>query len=235
MVNAFNYMFEDKSFKNKFIGIFILSFISSFMPMLAKVITNNGKPDNLFMLCCSILSFIALYIFAGYWFSLVKTISTKRAVTSLPALSPWKNFVTMFKFFIATLLFVIVLCVVSIPLVMVSKALATIILALVGLVYLIFMPALYVIFSYKESFSIFFEIGLAMRLVGKDVLQYVKNILIVFVFSLFGGALSYALTMMGGTNLVSLSIASVLLAIWGAYMMYVSSYFIARSVHGDYL
>jgi len=235
MVNAFNYMLEDKGFKKKFIGVFILSFISSFVPLLANALTNNGKPSSMFMLCCSILNFIALSIYVGYMFSLIKTISKNRVVTDLPSVRPWNNFVIMLKFLVASLLFMIVLCVVSIPLLMISKVLATVVLAVVGLIYIVYTPALYVIFSYKESFSILFEIGTAIRLASKDTLQYLKNLFLMFVFGLLGGALSYVLTMMAGKNLVSVFIISILLSIWGAYMMYVSSYLIARSVHGDYI
>ena len=243
MLDAFLYMLKDAEFKIKYIiaAVFlgIASFLALFSMSLAQNITN--LPTMFLISLLSILYVILLFIYSGYWFSCIKYLrENKTTDIELPPIDQWKNFITMFKFFMASLLFGGTIAIFLIPVkIPVLGLVYGILLGLLGLVlgifYTIYFPALIAIFTKTETYTIYFKITDAFNKAKEAGIHYYKTILVLALLSIGVGIvisiLNYIVILIN--NIFLTLIESAVMGLIWVYLSYVTAYLIANCVNTD--
>jgi len=241
IMEAFLYMLKDAEFKIKYIIAAIFLGIASFLGLFSMSLSQNitNLPTMFLISLLSILSILLLFIYIGYWFSCIRYLrENKTADIELPPIEQWKNFITAFKFFIASVLFggtiTISLIPIKIPVLglVYGITLGLLILAL-GIFYTIYFPALIAIFTKIETYTIYFKITNAFNKAKKAGIHYYKTILILALLSIGIGIiisiLNYIVILIN--NIFLTLLAAAIMGLILVYLSYVTAYLIANCIN----
>lgn len=233
-MNALIYMFEDKAFKGKYFTLSIWLFIYYSLYFYCDKL-NIVEKFSFNVIWLPLLVLILHFVLSGYSFACLRYLLMKDYEVRLPKLSFWKNFATGFKFTMATVLFSAVITLISLAIIPFAPIVAYILLSIIGLLYLIYTPALLCIFAKREYLSVFLRIDRAMKVVAGHVGQYITFCIFLILMGIMYGSLIALLyiciNVLESTFAVLLIIA--IQALIGAYVYFAVLRLLANAVNPD--
>ena len=241
MGKAFRYMFAEKNFLKGCILYIVLSFVSNFLAMWANMIYEStvavDKLSASLILC--FFSFAITLVINGFGISCVKALINDEI---LPVFKFRQDFVRGFKIaiafvllFLACALLLFFFALITLPLFThfmtesMLKSFYQIVIVLTSCVILFYLPVFIFIFAKKGWITSLFRFLRATYYIRRNVGRYLKYLGILILLSGSLSFLSSALTAWV-KNTFGILLSSVVLAIVGAYIFYVTCYIIAKSI-----
>lgn len=249
MEKAFSYMFKDNMFKNKAILYCVLAFGVFYLSRISDLYAKN-EHTIMYAIIAYIIYCILYLPMIGYFVSCTKVIMDKEDNIVLPFLnfgkSLWLGLKYLFSSVVFSLLFgLLAVGLIIIPVILVSLGnpaltilgailflVSLLLLVVLFIAFLIYIPALICIFAKTEWITSFCRFARATKLIKNDPGQYFISILlyigIVLVMGVIVAIPIIIVTFTG--NIGILFAGSLLYALIATYVVYTTSYIIAKSV-----
>ena len=243
MKKAFNYMFLDNKFYTK-ATIFCIYII---LLLYCSIFACNGIIPLKFPYNIILILFVLFghSVSEGYKITIIKsTMNIDEKVSILPIINLKKNFIIGIKYLIALLIFSIPFYFVigafgftvgfatmlNMPIVLINLSnILLIISTLVYLIYLIcFLPATILIYANSNSIWSFYKFNEIFKLFAINKKEYVKTVLIYYILGIIMEECYRISLIMCNKNIVLLCVALLLSGYIITYLIFVTSFLIAR-------
>ena len=224
MKQAFCYMFKDNKFYQKYLYYFILMSICTFLLTYSDY-KANAQLFSIQTPLMKILGTLILTIPTGYSYSCIKALISQKENFILPAVNLKKNFVTGFKFDLATLL-------ICLPFLLIFLVLAIIFPLLVICLLLVIVAyslSFRYIFANTESITTFFQFKTSIKLVNNSGFKYWLGLLIIIILETISGVISTQLFKITHSLLYT-AVTAIISSIIASYVMFVNAYITAKAI-----
>lgn len=240
MKEAFNYMFKDNLFKQKWAAYFCFAFLGAF-------VTNLGNSPvlgslKIFAPLFLILGIIILFIPTGYIVACIRALSGQKENYLLPGFNYKHNMFTGFKFWVAvlilSLIFGIGCTVISAVIAVIAGILKAKVFAIVGITFVMVFPILIIayyalalnkIFADTDSWTSFIKFKQATAMI-KQSSHYNKWFLIFIVLNGLLGIISGVLSALGAGSIGWLVITTLISAMLASYVAFVNAFITAKCI-----
>ena len=246
-VEGLTFMFTDKAFITKFLGLFIVILIMalvymSFLPNMV-INSNSANPAEMLKYAKNMMSFnlmilIVCSLMFGYQISCIKRISTQSGAYNLPAIKFLSNLGTGIKFYIAMFIFILPFSILMGILMFILAFLGPLSMLASFALWIIIMtiiPAFMWIFAQRRYWTVFYRFDLLRKVLDGEYARYGKALLFMFLYGLICWIIIGIGFFMFGKMLLSanLLLLAIIYSLALAYSTYVAAYVMAKSINPD--
>ncbi len=240
MREAFNYMFKDNLFKQKWAAYFCFAFFGG-------LFTNLGNSPALgsfkaFAPLFLLIGIIIMFIPSGYIVACIRALVEQKENYVLPLFNFKNNLLTGFKFWIAVLILSLIFgvgCAVASGIIaVIAGLLKARVVALIGITFIMVLSLLIVafytvalnrIFADTDSWLSFIKFKHATELIKKSA-QYNKAFLLFILINVLCGIISGILFAIWGRTIEGLIIVTIISSIIASYVAFINAFITAKAI-----